>query len=138
MTRTSPETETLKPCPFCGCEPYVALIEPHSHKGGIAAFMPDHQGSATVECGCGAGLIDDDEETVRRRWNQRAGHAQRPTDTIAVDAKLLHSLWCYGSLNTVEGVVYSYGSHQKCLDAVDDLIADHAALSDTSTDRGGK
>lgn len=58
------------------------------------------------------------------------------TDVIAVDAKLLHSLWCYGQLHTVEGVVYSYGTHQKCLDAVDDLIADHAAACEANPHNG--
>ncbi|MDB5656120.1 MAG: hypothetical protein JWQ94_3733 [Tardiphaga sp.] len=37
---------------------------------------------------------------------------------IKIDARLLHSLWCYGNLQTVEGVIYEFGSHQECLAAV--------------------
>jgi hypothetical protein len=66
----------LLPCPFCGREPTVVDIDPHSHKGGIAAFMPDHSGSSYIECGCGAGLIDDDRKAVIARWNARASPSQ--------------------------------------------------------------
>lgn len=59
-------------CPFCGSPPTVANIKPHSHKDGIAAFMPDHPGSSYVECSCGAGLIDATEKKVRERWNTRS------------------------------------------------------------------
>lgn len=34
--------------------------------------MPDHPGSCVIECGCGAGLLDDTEELVTNRWNTRA------------------------------------------------------------------
>lgn len=51
--------------------------------------------------------------------------AQPVPDTVSVPIKLLHSLWCYGILKPVEGVVYEYGPHQKCLHAADDLIRDH-------------
>lgn len=53
---------------------------------------------------------------------------------ILIDAHLLHNLWCYGALRPVEGVVYSRGSHQKCLDEVDRIFFDRArALNLRST-----
>ena len=56
-------------CPFCGSVPLVNIIEPHKHSW---AEMPDHPGSCVIECGCGAGLIDDTQELVSNRWNTRA------------------------------------------------------------------
>lgn len=63
----------LKPCPFCGTEPILTEIPPHSHKSGIANFMPDHPGSFTVECPkCSCGMIDTNKDSVVRTWNTRA------------------------------------------------------------------
>lgn len=63
----------LRECPFCGSIPHIVVIEPHNHAGGIADFMPDHPGSAYIDCACGVGLIDADAETVAGRWNVRVG-----------------------------------------------------------------
>lgn len=50
--------------------------------------MPDHPGSFTIECDpCGAGLIDDDKETVIARWNRRATDAER--DALKADNELM-------------------------------------------------
>lgn len=43
---------------------------------------------------------------------------------ITIDAKLLHALWSYGNLQTVEGVIYQPGSHQECLAIVDRMFRD--------------
>lgn len=59
-------------CPFCGERPYINEIEPHKHSGLVSDFLPDHEGSCCIECGCGCGLIDDDYESVKKRWNKRA------------------------------------------------------------------
>lgn len=67
----SPATALLLPCPFCGGAPVVVEIEPHSHTGGIADFMPDHPGSAYIDCACGVGTIDATAELVTARWNKR-------------------------------------------------------------------
>lgn len=62
----------LLPCPFCGAEAGVYEIAPHSHSVRLGDFkMPDHPGSAVVECGCGSGLVDDTREAVMSRWNAR-------------------------------------------------------------------
>ena len=76
------EALELLPCPFCGGEPAITVIEPHSHKGGIADFMRDHPGSASIECGCGVGIIDADRGTVTKRWNTRAALATLQPDGI--------------------------------------------------------
>jgi len=96
-TRSSADTGGLKPCPFCGGKPSLVTIEPHSHKGGIAAFMPDHPGSAYIECSCGAGLIDVDEKTVADRWNWRTTNEPQEVPTpielaIEREEKYLHDL----------------------------------------------
>ena len=64
---------TLLPCPFCGNEPAEYAIEAHSHSEPLKSLgFPDHKGSHCIECGCGAGLIDDTSEKVFARWNTRA------------------------------------------------------------------
>lgn len=64
--------EVLLPCPFCGGEPHENAIEPHTHSPFLKNMgIPDHGGSHVIECGCGAGLIDDTREAVVIRWNQR-------------------------------------------------------------------
>jgi hypothetical protein len=63
----------LRECPFCGNEPSIITIEPHRHAGGIGDFMPDHPGSAYIDCACGVGIIDSNAETVATRWNRRIG-----------------------------------------------------------------
>lgn len=57
---------------------------------------------------------------------------------MVVDASLLHALWCYGNLSPVEGVVYSYGKHQKCLDDADKLLFDRAAALASAATRTGE
>lgn len=69
--QSQPDSTGLLPCPFCGGSAVIVKIEPHSHAGGIADFMPDHPGSAYVDCGCGVGIIDADEDALTKRWNTR-------------------------------------------------------------------
>lgn len=69
MTASKPE---VLPCPFCGADPLEHAIEPHSHGGALKALgVPDHSGSHTIECGCGAGMIAEAKEAVRAMWNRR-------------------------------------------------------------------
>lgn len=35
--------DKLKPCPFCGGEAVMNVIEPHTHE--IATFIPDYGGA---------------------------------------------------------------------------------------------
>lgn len=92
----------LLPCPFCGGKPTLVTIEPHSHKGGIAAFMPDHYGSAYIECGCGAGLIDEDEKTVAGRWNGRTFHDAQGAREPALPARQRASKILFGDIHWVD------------------------------------
>lgn len=77
---THPESQAeLAACPFCGGEAILQEHEPHSHAGGIAAFMPDYPGSFTIECcctNCNTGQIADTRAEVVAMWNRRA--AQSP------------------------------------------------------------
>lgn len=68
----------LLSCPFCGGSPVVVDIEPHSHKGSIADFMPDHPGSSYIDCACGVGIIDFSREEVIKRWNRRHAPVGQP------------------------------------------------------------
>lgn len=59
-------------CPFCGAEPLMREIEPHTHSGPLKALgIPDHPGSHVIECGCGAGMIAESKDAVRAMWNRR-------------------------------------------------------------------
>lgn len=63
----------LKPCPFCGCKAIITEIPPHKHE--FATFMPDYEGSATVECClCGAALIKTTKDEAIKAWNRRANN----------------------------------------------------------------
>lgn len=60
----------LKPCPLCGGGAFTQIFEPHSHH---LEFIPDHPGSATVECSnCPCAIIKDTLEEAIACWNTRA------------------------------------------------------------------
>lgn len=69
--------EQLKPCPFCGGEPILNHIEPHTHfmQFNGEPLMPDYPGSWTIEC-CDVGMIKDTREEVETAWNSREPSAQ--------------------------------------------------------------
>ena len=68
-----PSEAALLPCPMCGSPGFLHAIEPHTH-GPLAAFMPDHPGSAYVECtGCTVALSAGNEADAIAAWNRRAG-----------------------------------------------------------------
>jgi hypothetical protein len=67
----------LRECPFCGAEPFDHAIGPHTHSPFLKSLgIPDHGGSHVVECGCGAGFVDDTREAVVARWNRRAAEGE--------------------------------------------------------------
>ncbi|WP_428718547.1 hypothetical protein [Undibacterium curvum] len=72
----------VNPCPFCGNQPIINHIEPHSHSMQLGGFkMPDHPGSCVIECSCGGGMIDNDLQKVSQRWNSRA---LSPSDLLMI------------------------------------------------------
>ena len=71
-------SDELDICPFCGAQPLLNEIAPHSHNltiGGVK--FPDHPGSWTIECpACECGMIADTKEAVIAAWNRRAQPAE--------------------------------------------------------------
>ncbi len=67
----------LKPCPFCGCDASLMVIEPHAHY--IATFMPDYPGGAFIECTvCTASISGETEEEATTTWNRRTPERSAP------------------------------------------------------------
>ena len=61
--------EKLLDCPFCGKEPIVEHIEPHSHP---ISGMPDFGGSYYAECPlCDFRRFGDTKELAIKTWNHR-------------------------------------------------------------------
>ena len=73
--------DEIKPCPFCGAGgDRIIIQEQEPHKHAFATFMPDHHGSATIECaGCNIGMVEDTKEKVIAAWNRRAPAASGAT-----------------------------------------------------------
>ena len=62
--------DKLKPCPFCGNEPQMTIIEPHTHR--FAIFMPNYSGGAFVECfSCTASISASNKADAIKKWNNR-------------------------------------------------------------------
>lgn len=67
------ENAILKHCPFCGSKDVVLTVIP-AHKHIFATFMPDYEGSATVECQhCEAAIIGPGASEAIVAWNRRDG-----------------------------------------------------------------
>jgi hypothetical protein len=83
----------LLACPFCGGS---AILQEHpAHTHAVATFMPDHAGSATVECtGCNVGMINDTVALVTADWNTRATLAAPSTCQCKFCAQVLHASDC--------------------------------------------
>ena len=61
--------QKLKPCPFCGGEPFINEIEPHKH---YFVDMPDYEGGAFMECtDCSCGISAKTRKEVIAAWNKR-------------------------------------------------------------------
>lgn len=72
----------LIPCPFCGKEPHIEVIEPHTHSGWLKTQipdLPDCEGEAFVICeNCSAAISGKTETEVIEKWNHRANLTELP------------------------------------------------------------
>ena len=60
----------LKPCPFCGGEAVIEIVEPYSHI--LATFMPNYGGGAFIECQkCTCAISAKTKEEAIKAWNSR-------------------------------------------------------------------
>jgi Lar family restriction alleviation protein len=60
----------LKPCPFCGGEPIINEILPHTH--AIATTMPDCEGECFIECSkCSCAISAKNKDEAIQMWNRR-------------------------------------------------------------------
>jgi len=150
MSRSSPETETLKPCPFCGS---TALID-HDWKCG------DDEGYYEISCTNCTGSADrfigvhsDCRESAVRWWNTRTSDlAQTPASTRVdaaaeylvrtVERKLWGGIRSDGRAKDAGFEPFHYSQHSFSVngnarqDDYRDVVREIArALSDTSTDR---
>ena len=79
-------TEQLKPCPFCGTQPFLEEHPPHQH--GFSDFATD--GSVTISCNCGVGLIADNKKEAINKWNYRLKDDQWQPINHSKDYEGLH------------------------------------------------
>lgn len=82
----------LKPCPFCGGEAVINVIEPHEH---VVVNLPPYPGGAFIECtGCTCAMSGQSEEEVIKAWNTR-----KPIDKVV---ERLEELETYKQTVTME------------------------------------
>lgn len=68
----SDKTSDLKPCPFCGGEAIIRIVEPHTHRIKRASILLDYPGGAFIECNnCTCAMSGETEYEVVAAWNQR-------------------------------------------------------------------
>lgn len=70
-------SEELKPCPFCGGEPLISVVEAHDHTPMLKALIPDIEPAEEthwVECpGCGCCMAGKNKRAdAVTAWNRRA------------------------------------------------------------------
>lgn len=83
-------TDKLKPCPFCGGEAVLRIVEPHTH---YIVDMPDYGGGAFVECTeCTCGVSAETEQAAVKVWNIRKP-MDRIVEQLEEQKKLNVELW---------------------------------------------
>lgn len=68
--------EDLQPCPFCGGEAMLDVIEPHGHM--LDAFVYEHMGGAFIECT--AAISGKTAEEATATWNRRTPLFEAPKE----------------------------------------------------------
>jgi len=133
MSRSSPVTATLKPCPFCGGPAYV-----HETEGQ----RPD-ESSFSVHCdGCEATHATDRDRVVSA-WNRRFDFAQCPDQRVLDDMTLAHNVRkttieeCARLCDGLRRKDYSMENADWVAGTLDCATAIRS-LADTSTDRTSK
>lgn len=73
MTNRLTEQE-IAPCPFCGGEALINVIEPHDH---YFVNLPRYEGTTFIECtNCTCTICASDRDKATKDWNRRADSAQ--------------------------------------------------------------
>lgn len=153
--QTSPETETLKPCPFCGCDKIVIFYDhPNSVGEFLAGYYVSHpvwkEHPDTWGCHLSFGGKFETEKEAADAWNSRFDHAPCPDLSIRKAvieecAKIIdvEAAFYEGERKRIASLVESADSPYRdelCSvsakrSALENSAALIRALSDTSTDR---
>ena len=91
----------LKPCPFCGGEAMIEVIEPHTHT--MATFMPDYEGGAFIECQCGAAISGETRNAAIAAWNKRVQENPQPLTLDELREMDGEPVWTVGVSSTSDG-----------------------------------
>jgi hypothetical protein len=128
--RFSPVSETLKPCPFCGCDKIEIFYD---HPDSVGAHFAGHYVSHPVwkkhpeawGCWLNFGGKFETKEAAAEAWNSRFDFAQTPAEPVAWRHKHFpNEPWQYRE-NQTFGTPYPYY----------EALYAAPAVSDSSTDR---
>lgn len=92
----------LKPCPFCGGEAVINVIEPHEH---VVVNLPPYPGGAFIECtGCTCAMSGQSEEEVIEAWNTR-----KPIDKVVEQLEEEQD-----NAGRLSGYFYNHNTYETC------------------------
>lgn len=92
----------LKPCPFCGSEAQVNIVEPHAHS--VATFISVFNGATSIECTlCGCAVLRGTEEDAITAWNRRADEPRKTAEfpPTEADGGRIDSDWLPGKNSVI-------------------------------------